>query len=178
MDQTPSKQGVGAANFAKKQLGEKYVLGGEGPDIWDCSGLTQESYRSVGVFIPRTSEAQWAAPYQKTTWGHWAIGDLIYSNFPGEVSPGHVCMYTGEGMCIEAPHTNDVVKIVPVDEFEPFYVGSNRPAPYVPPAPKVWDIHNGAGLHLTSTKHPVAWFVAHPKCFRKYERVVAERRKA
>ena len=42
---------AGAIDFAKAQLGERYVLGGMGPDAWDCSGLTKASYASVGVYI-------------------------------------------------------------------------------------------------------------------------------
>lgn len=177
-DQISSLIAQRAVAFAKTKLGDPYVLGGTGPHTYDCSGLTQDSYTHAGLepTLPRTSEMQWAAPYQKVLWGQWAVGDLIFSNFPGEISPGHVCMYTGSGNCIEAPKTGDVVKIVPVEIFKPYYVGSNRPAPYVPPPPKVWDIANGKGQHLTSTKHPRTWLNTH-RALERWEEVVVRRRK-
>src|SRR5690606_10230868 len=46
----PSKVS-GAIAYAKAQLGEPYAYAGAGPNSWDCSGLTMQSYASVGVAI-------------------------------------------------------------------------------------------------------------------------------
>jgi len=46
-------------NFAYDQLGKSYVWGGNGPDVWDCSGLVKAAYASVGITIPRTCTDQW-----------------------------------------------------------------------------------------------------------------------
>ncbi|MDP4886599.1 MAG: hypothetical protein NWQ88_01050, partial [Aquiluna sp.] len=37
-----------AIAFASEQLGERYVLGGAGPNVWDCSGITMKSYAAAG----------------------------------------------------------------------------------------------------------------------------------
>lgn len=171
MDQPASKEAKKALEFAKQQLGKPYILGAEGPSAFDCSGLTQDSYSHAGVSIPRTSQTQWEAPFEKVKWGEWAVGDLIFS-YPDEggvPGPGHVTMYAGGMTTIEAPHTGDVVKIVPVSEFESVYVGSNRPVPA--PKPLVWTVKNGKGGVLGKTKRPAAWAIRHPRAFRTYERV-------
>lgn len=45
-------------SFVKAQVGDAYVSGGTGPNSWDCSGLVQAAFRSVGVDLPRVSQAQ------------------------------------------------------------------------------------------------------------------------
>lgn len=76
--------------------GKPYVLGGVGPDSYDCSGLVQTAYRHFGVNVPRTSEAQWAAVTRESA-AEAVPGDLVFENFPGEQSPGHVGIYAGPG---------------------------------------------------------------------------------
>jgi len=36
-------------SFACEQLGDQYVLGGEGPDQWDCARLVYFAYKNAGV---------------------------------------------------------------------------------------------------------------------------------
>ena len=49
-----------------------------------------------------------------TTQAQLVAGDLVLT--PGSngtlASPGHVAMFIGQGLVIEAPHTGDVVKVV------------------------------------------------------------------
>lgn len=42
-----SDQGKQAVRFATAQIGKPYVWGAEGPDSFDCSGLTSEAWRSA-----------------------------------------------------------------------------------------------------------------------------------
>ena len=51
----------GALSFALAQIGVPYVWGGESPAGYDCSGLTQAAYRTVGIEIPRSSQEQWTS---------------------------------------------------------------------------------------------------------------------
>jgi hypothetical protein len=173
-DQLASRDGRLAAAFAHAQDGKPYVFGATGPDSYDCSGLTMASYHHVGVTIPRTSEAQWQAPYPKVKWGSWAPGDLIFSDFhDGQPSPGHVVIYLRDGLVVAAPHTGTVVQVENVSDFRGAYVGSSRP---VPLAVAAWDVKAGNGAHLGTTAHPVRWAMRHPRSFRTHD-VVSFHRK-
>jgi peptidoglycan DL-endopeptidase CwlO len=119
-----------AISFASAQLGERYVLGGSGPDIWDCSGITMKSYAAAGVYIGwHSATAQFAimasnqklVPFQDAR-----RGDLIWwtrsSSFSGDKY--HVAIYLGNGMMLEAPNPARTVRIVPVRYGELFpYAG-------------------------------------------------------
>ena len=59
----------------------------------DCSGLTHWAYAQAGVDIPRLAEAQTVGT--KVTQDQLLPGDLV-------VWDGHVAMYVGDGMMIEA----------------------------------------------------------------------------
>jgi cell wall-associated NlpC family hydrolase len=92
--------------FAYAQIGKPYVFGASGPDSYDCSGLTSAAWASVGISIPRTSEEQWAGlPHVPTS--DMQPGDILVFN-----GAGHVGIYVGGGMMIDAPHTGlDVQKV-------------------------------------------------------------------
>lgn len=93
-----------AVSFAYAQLGKPYLYGGTGPSAYDCSGLVQAAWASAGVSIPRTTYAQWSAlPHVPMS----AIqpGDLIF--FDAE---GHVAIYVGSNMIIDAPTTGQFVE--------------------------------------------------------------------
>jgi hypothetical protein len=38
---------AGAVAFARAQIGDRYVWGADGPDAWDCSGLTGGAWRAA-----------------------------------------------------------------------------------------------------------------------------------
>jgi peptidoglycan DL-endopeptidase CwlO len=108
-DPVPTSSQAGkAVQFAYDQLGCPYVFGGTGPcnDGFDCSGLTMSAWASAGVSIPRTSEEQWAdLPHVSTS--ALEPGDILVFN-----GAGHVGIYVGGGMLIDAPHTGlDVEKV-------------------------------------------------------------------
>jgi cell wall-associated NlpC family hydrolase len=115
-----------AIGFASAQLGERYVLGGSGPDIWDCSGITMKSYASVGVYIgwhSATAQFNIMASNQKLVpFQDAQRGDLIWwtrsSSFSGDKY--HTAMYLGGGMMLEAPNPARTVRIVPVRYGELF----------------------------------------------------------
>jgi peptidoglycan DL-endopeptidase CwlO len=91
---------------AEKYLGVPYVWGGTTPSGFDCSGLMQYVYQSIGVNLPRVSQDQqnvgtMISPTQVQP------GDLVFMGVPAF----HVGMYIGGGKWIEAPQTGDVVKI-------------------------------------------------------------------
>jgi cell wall-associated NlpC family hydrolase len=109
-----------AIAFASEQLGERYVLGGAGPDVWDCSGITMKSYAAAGVYIgwhSATAQYNVMASQQKLVpFQDAKRGDLIWWStsraFSGDKY--HVAIYLGNGMMLEAPNPARTVRIVPV----------------------------------------------------------------
>lgn len=80
--------------FARAQIGKEYVAGGEGPSGFDCSGFTKRAYARAGLRLPHSSGAQ-AARARTISRSQGRAGDLV-------VGPGHVGIYMGGGMMIDA----------------------------------------------------------------------------
>ena len=119
-----------ALEYAKANLGERYVLGGMGPDVWDCSGITKASYAAAGIYIGTHSATNQfetlAAARKLVPLTEWQTGDLIWysqsSDFNGDKY--HVAIYLGGNMMLEAPNPARTVRIVPVRYGELFpYAG-------------------------------------------------------
>jgi cell wall-associated NlpC family hydrolase len=104
---SPAANASAALGFAQKQLGDPYVWGGTGPNVWDCSGLTQAAWAAAGVKLPRTSEEQSNVGIMMSL-DQAGPGDLIFYGSPG--SAPHVGIVSGPDQVLEAPHTGDVVK--------------------------------------------------------------------
>jgi cell wall-associated NlpC family hydrolase len=101
-----------AVEFVFDQLGCPYVYSSTGPcsDGFDCSGLVMSAWASAGVTIPRDTYEQWAAlPHISES--DIQPGDLLYYN-----GIGHVAMYVGHGMIIDAPQPGQDVEEVSMDE--------------------------------------------------------------
>jgi cell wall-associated NlpC family hydrolase len=115
-----------AINFARAQIGDRYQLGGYGPDVWDCSGLTKAAYAAAGVYIGTHS-----ATNQYNTMKNAGKlvprseakpGDLIFWGSAGNYY--HVALYIGGGQIIEAPN--------PTRPVRQYYIWSpGEVAPYV-----------------------------------------------
>ncbi|MDC2952991.1 NlpC/P60 family protein [Streptomyces gilvifuscus] len=102
-----------AIAYATKQLGKPYVWGAEGPDSFDCSGLTSRAWLHAGVVIPRTSEEQWARlPHVPVS--RMRPGDLII--YFSDAS--HVALYIGDGKIISAPRPGRWVYVSPAGSME------------------------------------------------------------
>ncbi|MFH9952703.1 C40 family peptidase [Streptomyces roseolus] len=130
---TPSRAGAEALRFAVGQLGKPYEWGAEGPEAYDCSGLTQRAWAAAGRAIPRTSQEQWAE-LPRVGLDELRPGDLVVY-FPGAT---HVALYLGEGLVVQAPRPGARVKVSPV-AANPL-LGAVRPDPggtplesYAPP---------------------------------------------
>ncbi|GGU82313.1 glycoside hydrolase [Streptomyces cavourensis] len=89
--------------FAKAQVGDAYVSGGTGPNAWDCSGLVQAAYRSVGIDLPRVSQAQSTAGTQVSL-SNLQPGDILYWGAAG--SAYHVAIYVGGGQFVGAQNSS------------------------------------------------------------------------
>jgi len=122
----PNQAATIAITYAEAQLGKPYPWRGTSPAAFDCSGLVMMAYRQAGVFIPRTSQAQWAwGP--KIQPGHEQPGDLVF--FAGadgtQTDPGHVAMVIGNHKMVEAYATGFPIRISSYAGLNP--VGFTRP---------------------------------------------------
>ena len=132
VDPTPPAPSSSAVNtaiaFAKAQLGKPYAnSGGDGPDTWDCSGLTWRAYQQARVDI-----GGWGSNIQYRTMRNAgrlvdirsnAIqpGDLLFYAPGGDSTPGnnyHVAMAIGGGQMIEAPYEPLSVRIVAIRSYD------------------------------------------------------------
>ena len=95
-----------AVDTALAQLGDPYVWAGAGPDVFDCSGLTQYAYAAAGVSLPHSSGMQSTLGYPVSV-ADLRPGDLVFFYSP----VGHVGMYIGNGQMVHAPTSGDVVKV-------------------------------------------------------------------
>ena len=81
--------------WARQQIGKPYVFGANGPNAWDCSSFTQATLGSIGISIPRTSQAQrdWMAKGNgfRVPPGQERPGDFVFTNtWRGPNHVGHV----------------------------------------------------------------------------------------
>ncbi|MFI6879623.1 NlpC/P60 family protein [Streptomyces sp. NPDC050400] len=118
----PSKAGDAALAYAVRQIGKPYVWGAEGPESFDCSGLTSQAWAHAGQVIPRTSQEQWAT-LPRVPLGELRPGDLVVY-FPKAT---HVAIYLGDGMVVQAPRPGARVKVSPI-AANPL-LGAVRPDP-------------------------------------------------
>lgn len=119
-----------AVKAAKSQLGVDYVWGGTDPREGakdtkyglDCSGLVQYAWRQAGVELPRITQQQIKVgrgiPANKP--GAWQPGDLLFPH------TGHVAMYVGDGVAIQAPRRGTKVSYFKVNTRK--YIAVRRPS--------------------------------------------------
>jgi cell wall-associated NlpC family hydrolase len=103
-----------AVNAALSQRGAPYRHGGDQPGGFDCSGLTEWSFRQAGVTMPRTAQ------------GQSGVGTLISASHARDARAGdllfygsgrriwHVAMATGDGMLVESSRPGHPVAKRPV----------------------------------------------------------------
>jgi peptidoglycan DL-endopeptidase CwlO len=114
----------GAAGIAVKvacaQIGKPYVWGADGPDSFDCSGLTQYAWKAAGVYLTHFTGAQWneGAPVSRS---NLRAGDLVF--FYSDLH--HVGMYVGNGLIVHASRAGVPVKMARLSDMP--YMGARRP---------------------------------------------------
>jgi cell wall-associated NlpC family hydrolase len=123
---TPLPAGI-AIWWALGQLGTPYAFGGDCTDPrsgdpakqCDCSSLVRQAYRIGGLGLPRVTDDQQHAGTAVAGVADVRPGDLIF--IPGSdgtmSDPGHVGLYIGQGLLVQAPHTGDVVKLTKISDW-------------------------------------------------------------
>ncbi|WP_307813564.1 C40 family peptidase [Streptomyces sp. N35] len=94
--------------FLRAQVGKPYVLGASGPTAYDCSSLVQAAFKTVGVNLPRVSQAQSATGTQVSL-SNLQVGDILYWGSTG--SAYHVGVYIGNGQYLDAANPRTGVAI-------------------------------------------------------------------
>lgn len=123
----PAQAATVAVAFALRQLGKPYQWGAAGPDAYDCSGLVFAAYSAAGIAIARTTFG-WRQDGPQVPLTQIQPGDLLFSagSDGTPASPGHVVMYIGGGLIIQAPHAGQDVQTDPLDLTG--VVAATRPA--------------------------------------------------
>lgn len=101
----PAAGAQAAIEEAKKQIGKPYEWGADGPDSFDCSGLTQWAWKAGGKYLPHSSQAQFSST-SRVTLAQIQPGDLVFYGSPIH----HVGLYVGDGRMIEASQTGTPVR--------------------------------------------------------------------
>ena len=110
---TSAAQRVAALGWARTQIGKPYIAGHNGPEAYDCSGLTQWAYLKVGHAMIQYSQSQYAAGL-KIPYSQLKPGDLVFfGTDPHDWRTiHHVAIYAGHDTMVEAPHTGGHVQEV------------------------------------------------------------------
>jgi cell wall-associated NlpC family hydrolase len=100
--------------IAARYVGVPYRSGGSSPKGFDCSGFTQYVYGKLGISLPRTTGAQKNA------------GTIVSRKDakPGDIiwSPGHVGIYAGDNMQIDAPRPGKTIQFRSIWQSNPVFV--------------------------------------------------------
>ncbi|HEY7497540.1 MAG TPA: C40 family peptidase [Vicinamibacterales bacterium] len=87
--------------LAARLIGQPYVWGAEGPDEFDCSGLTQYVFGEHGIELPRRAISQ--SRVGDRVGRRLQRGDLVFFSSDTRRSlVTHVGIYEGNGMMIDA----------------------------------------------------------------------------
>jgi peptidoglycan DL-endopeptidase CwlO len=109
-----SAKGSAIAEIAVRYVGVPYVSGGSTPAGFDCSGFTSYVFAQVGISLPRTSGAQrnvgTVVPRSEAR-----AGDLIWS-------PGHISIYLGDGMQVDAPRPGKTIQVRSIWQSNPTFI--------------------------------------------------------
>lgn len=106
--------GSDVVSVAMQYLGVPYVWGGSTPAGFDCSGFTSYVFAQVGISLPRTSSEQRYAGTEVSA-DAAQPGDLIWT-------PGHIAIYAGDGMQVEAPVPGETVRYTSIWQDAPVFI--------------------------------------------------------
>lgn len=111
---------------AKSAIGTPYVLGGSAPGGFDCSGLVQWAYNSVGVSLPRTAREQASVGQKVRDVKDMRAGDIVAFRHPKRGY--HTGIYVGDGKFVHSPRKRTSVRINSLSDpyFRTTLLGARR----------------------------------------------------
>ena len=107
---TSSALGEQIVALAKQYLGTPYVLGGNGPSSFDCSGFTKYIYAQFGYSLNRTATDQLQNGVSVSR-SELQPGDLVFFKYNTSKPVSHVGIYIGNGEFIHASTNRYMVQI-------------------------------------------------------------------
>nr|WP_276857830.1 SH3 domain-containing C40 family peptidase [Intestinimonas timonensis] len=107
---TSSALGEQIVALAKQYLGTPYVLGGNGPSSFDCSGFTKYIYAQFGYTLNRTATDQLQNGVSVSR-DELQPGDLVFFKYNTSKPVSHVGIYIGNGEFIHASTNRYMVQI-------------------------------------------------------------------
>jgi len=116
---TANTIGAQALRWALTRRGAPYVWGAAGPGAFDCSGLVMWAYAHVGISLPHFTGDQWNMGVHVAR-SQLQPGDLVF--FYPDI--GHVGLYIGNGLMVDAPDFGETVQVQPVTWS--VYIGAVR----------------------------------------------------
>ena len=105
-----SDLGAQIVAYAEEYLGTPYVLGGNGPNQFDCSGFTKYVYSHFGYTLNRTATDQLQNGVSVSK-DELQPGDLVFFKYRTSKPVSHVGIYIGNGEFIHASTNRYVVQI-------------------------------------------------------------------
>ncbi|GAA0302508.1 hypothetical protein GCM10009528_19490 [Kineococcus aurantiacus] len=100
-----------AVDWALAQLGKPYLWAADGPDSFDCSGLTLRAWGAAGIGLPHSSRLQYSGE-AKVDLSDLEPGDLVFyaTDTSNASTIHHVGMVIAPGTMVEAPHSGANVR--------------------------------------------------------------------
>lgn len=105
-----SDLGAQIVAYAEEYLGTPYVLGGNGPNQFDCSVFTKYVYSHFGYTLNRTATDQLQNGVSVSK-DELQPGDLVFFKYRTSKPVSHVGIYIGNGEFIHASTNRYVVQI-------------------------------------------------------------------
>ncbi len=107
LSKTASPTEITVINTARSVLGTPYRYGGANTNGFDCSGLVNYAYQSVGITIPRSSKEQFRQSI-RVSLHKLQAGDILFFRLnPPKIS--HVAIYDHDGRFIHSPSSGKQV---------------------------------------------------------------------
>jgi cell wall-associated NlpC family hydrolase len=109
-----SPQAATAMEAAMSVMGDPYYFTGAGPNRFDCSGLVMWAYAHADISLPHSAAEDASEGTAVGSLADARVGDVIVLD-----DYGHVGLYAGNGMLLNAPANGWVVELMPLSDFGP-----------------------------------------------------------